>query len=106
MCYFGTPSAALLQFKGPRRPLPSPLLAHVYGLKNVYTALIRGYAAYHISNPELYDLATYTFMGVLFLYSTELLVFRTARFKEVTIPFATAGLGIYWMVTARPYYVV
>lgn len=91
-------------FSGPEAPPPTKLLAHVYGIKNIYTGLIRAYAAYHIRNPELYSLAMWTFVGVLFLYGGELLVWKTVRLREAIIPFVTAGLGLFWMLQAREWY--
>jgi hypothetical protein len=66
-------------------------------MKNVYTALIRGFAAYHITNPQVYDLATCTFVGVLFLYGSELVIYRTVRMREAIFPFINAGGGLLWM---------
>ena len=104
MCYISKPSTALTQFSGPKRPPANGLLARVYGMKNVYSSLIRIYAAYHITNPELYTLATLTFVGVLFLYGTELVVYKTVRMKEATFPFVMAGTALVWMVTYRDWY--
>jgi len=92
-------------FRGPARPEPNGLLARVYGVKNVYTSLIRAYAAYHITNPELYTLAMCTLAGVLFLYTTELVYYRTVRPQDYTIPFLTATLGLAWMYAQRDFYV-
>ncbi|KAL3468792.1 Erg28 like protein-domain-containing protein [Aspergillus californicus] len=96
------PIPSLKQFSGPSAPEKTALLAHVYGLKNVYTSLIRFYAAYYISNAPVYDLATATFFGVLWLYLTEFCWFRTVRFTEAVFPFLTSGLGAFWMLSARP----
>ncbi|KFX97053.1 hypothetical protein V495_03457 [Pseudogymnoascus sp. VKM F-4514 (FW-929)] len=98
------PIASLRQFSGPSAPAPNPLTAHVYGVKNVYTGLIRLYAAYHIGNPQLYTLAQWTFVGVLVLYVGELAIWKTVRMKEGAIPLVTAGLGILWMTIQRDWY--
>jgi hypothetical protein len=106
VCYLRPPTTSLVQFQGPARPPQPPhgLLARVYGVKNVYTTLIRLYAAYHITSPELYNLAMCTFGGVLFLYGTEWLVYRTVRRREVGIPAVTASLGLGWMWVQRGFY--
>ncbi|KAH8808825.1 hypothetical protein F5884DRAFT_834338 [Xylogone sp. PMI_703] len=98
------PLPSMAGFSGPSAPPPTVLLAHVYGTKNLYTALIRAYAAYHISNPQLYSLATWTFIGVLFLYGGEFFIWNTVRLKEGMFPFITAGLGLVWMVLQRDWY--
>ncbi|KAK3310668.1 ergosterol biosynthesis protein-like protein Erg28 [Chaetomium strumarium] len=104
VCYLRPPTTSLVQFQGPARPPPHGLLARVYGVKNVYTAFIRLYAAYHITNSDLYNLAMCTFGGVLFLYGTEWLVYRTVRRREVAFPAVTASVGLGWMWMQRGFY--
>lgn len=94
----------MASFSGPNRPPPTALLAHVYAVKNSYTAAIRLYAAYHISNPQLYELAMFSLIGVLFLYTTELFIWRTARLKECVFPFIFAGSGLIWMIATKDFY--
>ncbi|KAK8090484.1 hypothetical protein PG997_005445 [Apiospora hydei] len=103
-CYRMEPAKSLKAFSGPARPPPTGLLARVYATKNLYTSLIRLYAAYHVANPQLYDLATCTFAGVLWLYVTELAAYKTVRMREATFPFVTAGVGLVWMVMQREWY--
>ncbi|XXG98162.1 hypothetical protein Hte_004483 [Hypoxylon texense] len=91
VCYTSSPTAALTAFSGAEAPPPHALLAHVYGVKNVYTSLIRLYAAYNLTNPLMYDLAIWTFVGVLFLYITEVFVYKTARIREASFPYVIAG---------------
>jgi hypothetical protein len=79
-------------------------MAHVYAAHNMYTGLIRFYAAYDISNPALYSLALWTYVGVLLLYGSELVVWRTVRLREAVIPLVTAGVGITWMVAQKDWY--
>ncbi|KAK6206029.1 hypothetical protein LQW54_007968 [Pestalotiopsis sp. IQ-011] len=105
VCYAKSPSTSLTAFSGPARPSPPPgLLARVYGVKNIYTGTIRLYAAYAITNGALYDLAAATFAGVLFLYGTELLVYKTVRMREGSFAFVTAGTGLVWMLSQRGWY--
>lgn len=91
-------------FSGAEAPPPHPLLAHVYGVKNFYTSLIRLYAAYNLANPLLYDLAIWTFVGVLFLYITEVFVYETARIREASFPYVIAGSSFVWMMLQRDWY--
>lgn len=98
------PSASQRQFSGERAPARHALTAHVYGIKNFYTAMIRLYAAYNIHDPQLYNLAILTWVGVLFLFSTELFIWQTVRAKEGWIPIATSVVGLYWMMTQKEWY--
>ncbi|KAK4225820.1 Erg28 like protein-domain-containing protein [Podospora fimiseda] len=106
ICYTGNPDAAMKQFSGPLKPTPqhTGLSARLYGLKNIYTGLIRGYAAYNITNPQVYALAQASFVGVLFLYMTELFVYKTARVKECMFPFVGAGGLTLWMWLQKDFY--
>ncbi|KAI0439087.1 ergosterol biosynthesis protein-like protein Erg28 [Xylaria telfairii] len=104
VCYVQSPAVSLTQFSGSAAPPPSGLLARVYGVKNIYTSLIRFYAAYHISNPQVYDLAALTFAGVLFLYGAEVFVFKTARLQETLFSFFLSGSALVWMVSQRDWY--
>ena len=103
-------SRSLVQFQGADAPPHHPLLAHVYGVKNVYTAAVRLCAAYQCGaaaggNAPLYDLAALTFAGVLWLYVTEWRAYGTVRAREAAVPLVTAGAGLLWMVLARGSYV-
>ncbi|KAA8651372.1 hypothetical protein EYZ11_008326 [Aspergillus tanneri] len=100
-----SPILCLKQFSGPRAPPKTTLLAHVYGVKNVYIALIRFYAAYNIHNRPLYDLGIASFAGILFLYLGECFVWRTIRFREAVMAFVPVGLAFVWMVGQRGWYV-
>lgn len=104
VCYKASAGAALKAFSGPEAPPAHPLLAHTYGVKNIYTGLIRLYAAYYITNPQVYDLAIWTFIGVLFLYATETFIYRTSRLREAMFPFVTAGSALVWMMNQRDWY--
>ncbi|KAI3393245.1 hypothetical protein diail_4534 [Diaporthe ilicicola] len=106
VCYLKPPTTSLRAFSGPQAvPQRSGLLARVYAVKNAYTALIRAYAAYHLANGPVYDLAMCTYVGVLFLYATELGGYGTVRLREALFPFVTAGGGLLWMGLQRGWYV-
>jgi hypothetical protein len=104
VCYIAKPSAALKQFSGRAAPPPHALLARVYGVKNFYTSLIRLYAAYNITNPQVYDLAALTFAGVLFMYAGEVFVYKTSRLRDVASSFLLSGSALVWMITQRGWY--
>lgn len=104
MCYASSPKTALAPFRGPSAPPPQALLAHVYAVKNVYTGLIRLYAAYDLANQAVYDLAVVTFVGVLALYVPERFLYGTVGKRESVFPFVTAGTGLVWMLMQRGYY--
>lgn len=99
------PIPSMVPFQGANAPQPTVLQAHIYGIKNVYTILIRLYAAYSLhQNRELYFLAMWSFAGVLFLYTTEVFIWHTVRMREASIALITAGIGLGWMWTQMDYY--
>lgn len=104
VCYLAPAATGLKQFQGPSAPPPQALLARVYGVKNIYTTLIRAFAAYHITNPELYTLAMFTYVGALGLYATEVFYYKTTRMREATSTFILTTSAIVWMASQREYY--
>ncbi|KAK1756698.1 heterokaryon incompatibility protein-domain-containing protein [Echria macrotheca] len=74
VCYISPPASSMAGFRGPASPEPTLLQAHIYGVKNLYTTLMRGYAAYHIHDEVAYRLAMWSYVGVLLLYGSEVIV--------------------------------
>ncbi|KAF2877232.1 ergosterol biosynthesis protein-like protein Erg28 [Massariosphaeria phaeospora] len=103
VCYISL-KYSLKLFAGPRSPPPNATLAHVYAVKNVYSSAIRAYAAYDITNRPLYDLATLTLAGVLWLFLTEIVVYRTIRWRDAAFSLVDSGVGLWWMVHMRGWY--
>lgn len=89
----------------PASQLTGPL-AHSYAVKNMYTGLIRGLAAYYITNPQLYYLAIASYAGVAWLFSTETFVFKSVKFRldGSVIPLLQGPLGVAWMWFQRGWY--
>lgn len=77
----------------------------MYATKNLYTGLIRLYAAYDLTNGAVYDLCIATFVGVLALYGSERFVYGTVAARESMFPFVTAGTGLVWMLAQRGWYI-
>jgi hypothetical protein len=100
------PIAALKQFRGPSSPSHNVLMAHIYGVKNIYSGLIRLYAAYNIHNRELYHLALMTYVGVFAFYATELLVWKTVRLRETASSFLISGVMLSWMLIEQDRYLL
>lgn len=99
------PIPSMVPFQGANAPQPTVLQAHIYGVKNSYTLLIRLYAVYSLhQNQEVYLLAMWSFAGVLFLYTTELVIWQTVRMREAAFALVTAGIGLAWMWIQRDYY--
>lgn len=105
VCYLAPAATALVPFQGPNAPPAHPLLAHVYGTKNIYSGVIRLYAAYNLtSSPHLYDLALWSLIGVLWLYGMECGVYGTVKVREALWPLTFSTVGITWMVMQRDFY--
>ncbi|EED24612.1 conserved hypothetical protein [Talaromyces stipitatus ATCC 10500] len=100
------PIPALTAFSGPSAPPPNALTAHIYGVKNIYTGLIRLYAAYNIHNRELYTLAILTYAGVLFLYGGELFIWQTTRMREAFSALFIPTTMLYWMLIQKGWYLL
>lgn len=102
---YTNPRKSMVPFQGSNAPVPNALLAHLYGVKNFYTVLMRLYAAYNLhQSRETYHLAMWSYAGVFFLYSTETFVYQTVRPREAAIPFVYSLTGLIWMWTQRDFY--
>lgn len=104
ICYV-SPRASLKPFSGTAAPLHTPLLAHIYGVLNITMGAIRAYAAWDIRNRALYDLALGTYVGVIWLLVSELVVGETVRVGDAVVPLGVTVVGLGWMVAARGAYV-
>ena len=61
-------------------------------------ALVRLYAAYHITNPQLYQLAFATYLVAALHFYSEWLVFGTARWgKGILGPAVVSVVSLGWM---------
>ena len=103
ICYI-SPRASLKPFSGPSSPPHTPLLAHMYGVLNITMGAIRAYTAWDIRNMALYDLALGTYVGVIWLLGSEMVVGRTVRVGDVVVPLCVTVVGLGWMVGARGAY--
>ncbi|KAF4958256.1 hypothetical protein FSARC_11038 [Fusarium sarcochroum] len=104
-CYTSAPKTSLTMFRGKTAPPPHGLTARVYAVKNLYSAAVRLYAAYHITDGKLYNLANITVAGAFLLYFTEVFVYKTTRVVDALFPFIFGGLGSLWMFLQRDFYV-
>ncbi|KAF8460374.1 hypothetical protein BDZ91DRAFT_643874, partial [Kalaharituber pfeilii] len=86
-------------------PLVTSLSSRTFGTWTFLSALIRYYTAYHISDPVLYDLCLWSYIVAFAHFTSEWLIFKSARLNEGLIgPIIVSTLSIAWMVLARAEY--
>jgi len=84
----------------------TPLSARTFGTWTALSSIIRLYAAYHVSNPQVYQLALYSYVIAWAHFMSEWLIFRTARLGAgLAGPLAVATTSLVWMVSQREFYV-
>lgn len=77
----------------------SPLSARTFGTYTFLSSVIRLYAAYHISNPVVYQLALWTFAVAFGHFGMEWLLFGTARWGAgLAGPVFVATGSLAWML--------
>ncbi|KAF7176864.1 hypothetical protein CNMCM7691_004148 [Aspergillus felis] len=82
-----------------------PLSSRTFGTWTFLSAVVRMYAAYHITTPAVYDLAIWTFGIALVHFIGEWLVFGTAQLKgRFVSPLIVASSTLTWMLTQREAY--
>ncbi|KAG7717709.1 hypothetical protein KL933_002919 [Ogataea haglerorum] len=83
----------------------TPLSARTFGTWTLLAAIVRIYASYNISNPQIYDMCLYSYVLAGLHFGLEWLVYKTARFgKGLLGPLVVASTSIVWMVSQRNEY--
>ncbi|KAF2423781.1 ergosterol 28 [Tothia fuscella] len=102
-------------YAGPKTPgqTPStstspvtPLSARTFGTWTFISAVVRLYAAYYITNPQIYQLAFTTYVVAFLHFFSEWLVFGTARAGPGLLgPAVVSTASLSWMWLQWGYYV-
>ena len=83
----------------------TPLSSRTFGTWTILSAVIRLYAAFYIDHPAVYDLALWTYGIALAHFTSEWLVFGTARLRgRFVFPMLVASGTFGWMITQRQSY--
>ncbi|KAJ3815584.1 hypothetical protein F5876DRAFT_85706 [Lentinula aff. lateritia] len=86
--------------------LVNPLQARAFGTWTITSAVIRGYAAYHIHEKTIYDICIISYLIAFSHFTSELLIFKTAKFNgPVVSPFIVASVSLAWMILQYDFYV-
>ncbi|KAF5326695.1 hypothetical protein D9619_004927 [Psilocybe cf. subviscida] len=84
----------------------TPLQARTFGVWTLTSAVIRFYAAYHINNKAIYDMALASYLIAFFHFSTELFTFGTATINAgVMSPVVVSTTSLFWMLSQYGFYV-
>lgn len=84
----------------------TPLSARTFGTWTAITAVIRLYAAYHIENQAVYEMAIWTFGVAWAHFMSEWLVFRsTSMGSGLAGPAIVSTTSLIWMWSQYDYYV-
>ncbi|KAI9774616.1 MAG: ergosterol biosynthesis protein [Geoglossum simile] len=84
----------------------TPLSARTFGTWTAITSVVRLYAAYHITNPQVYQLALWSYVVALAHFMSEWLIFKTARLGAgLTGPLVVATMSLSWMVSQWEFYI-
>ncbi|MCJ1469590.1 ergosterol biosynthesis protein [Pseudocyphellaria aurata] len=103
-CYL-TQTYTARVYSSPLRPV-NPLSGRTFGTWTFLSGVVRLYAAYHIADPLLYQLALWTYGVALAHFATEWLVFGTARWgKGLAGPVLVSTGTLAWMLTQWGWYV-
>jgi len=81
------------------------LSSRTFGAWTFTSALIRLNTAYNIHDPQWYNLCVCTFLIALGHFSSEVLVFRTAKIGvPVLSPLLVSASSLFWMLSKRGEY--
>lgn len=83
------------------------LSSRLFGTWTIVSAIIRLYAAYNISNPQLYQLAIWAYAIAWFHFMSEWMLFKTAVWgRGLAGPVLISTGSLIWMYCQWGYYVV
>ncbi|EPQ54249.1 Erg28-like protein [Gloeophyllum trabeum ATCC 11539] len=86
--------------------LVTPLQARTFAIWTLTSAVVRFYAAYHINEKVVYDMALFTYLLAFGHFSSELLIFRTAKLNAGVIsPVIVSTTSLIWMFRQYDFYV-
>ncbi|KAJ7650348.1 hypothetical protein FB45DRAFT_887653 [Roridomyces roridus] len=84
----------------------TPLQARTFAAWTITSAVVRGYAAYHLNEKIVYDMALFTYLIAFAHFASELLIFRTAAPNPgVIAPVIVSTTSLIWMFTQYDFYV-
>lgn len=81
------------------------LSARTFGTWTLFSAVIRCYGAFNLTNPHVYNITLTSFLIAIAHFSTEWFVYKTCKFgKGLLGPLIVSTSSIYWMLQQRDYY--
>ncbi|KAG8531687.1 uncharacterized protein KY384_003319 [Bacidia gigantensis] len=84
----------------------TPLQSRLFGTWTFVAKLVRLYAAYNIHDPALYQLAVLTYVVAFLHFSSEWLVFGTAKWgRGLAGPILVSVTSLMWMGTQYQFYI-
>jgi len=82
------------------------LQARTFGIWTLTASAVRLYAAYNIQNKAIYDITLLTYIFAFAHFSSEILIFRTARISiPVLPPVIVSTVSMIWMMSQYNFYV-
>ncbi|KAF7327628.1 Erg28-like protein [Mycena kentingensis (nom. inval.)] len=82
------------------------LQARTFAAWTITSAVVRGYAAYHLRQKIVYDMTLFTYLIAFGHFASELLIFRTATPNAgVLSPVVVSTTSLIWMFSQYDYYV-
>ncbi|KAF8415016.1 Erg28-like protein [Boletus edulis BED1] len=82
------------------------LHARTFAAWTLTSAVVRGYAAYNIHTKVIYDMALFTYLIAFAHFTSELFIFRTAKFNlPVLGPVIVSTASLVWMLQQYDFYV-
>lgn len=84
----------------------TPLQARTFGVWTLTSAIVRLYAAYHLTEKTIYDITLFTYLLAFGHFVSEIFIFRTAKPNVAVLsPVVVATTSLIWMVKQYDFYV-
>jgi len=81
------------------------LSARTFGTWTFITSIVRFYGAYHLNNPQVYQLVQWTYVVAAGHFLSEWLVYKTCKFgKGIAGPMIVSSISLIWMYLQKDFY--
>ncbi|EIN03721.1 Erg28-like protein [Punctularia strigosozonata HHB-11173 SS5] len=87
-------------------PAVTALQARTFAVWTLTAAVVRFYAAYHISNKPIYDMTLFTYLIAFGHFTSELFIYGTAKPNAgIIMPCIVSTVSLVWMFQQYEFYV-
>ncbi|KAI8591700.1 hypothetical protein BDZ88DRAFT_410432 [Geranomyces variabilis] len=85
----------------------TPLMSRMMGLWTITSAIVRVYTALNINDKALYTVCMWTFALALFSFTTEVFLYKTAKWSSPGVwpALLISPVSLWWMINSYSFFI-